>query len=113
MKDVNFQSFPAGTIIFDEGEMAEFLYVLEKGEVELIFNGKVLETVYPGGIFGELGILDTMPRTGTAVAKTDCLAIPVNQEKFLGMVQKTPLFALHVMQAMSDRIRRSNKHKGE
>ena len=46
-------------------------------------------------------------RSATAVAKTDCKLAPINQNRFKFLVQQTPHFALHLMQGMAERLRRS------
>jgi CRP/FNR family cyclic AMP-dependent transcriptional regulator len=63
----------------------------------------------PNGFFGEVTLLDHVARSGTAVAKTDCKLIPINDRHFLFMVEETPFFALAVLRAMSARLRRQSE----
>ncbi|MBL8260497.1 MAG: cyclic nucleotide-binding domain-containing protein [Candidatus Competibacteraceae bacterium] len=100
-----YQSFPAGQPVFSEGESGASLYIVAEGEVDIMRGGRVLETVGPGGIVGELALIDDKPRSASAIARTDCLLAPVNREHFLALVQRTPLFALQVMRAMANRLR--------
>jgi CRP-like cAMP-binding protein len=65
-----------------------------------------VETVGEGGIIGEMGLIDRGPRSATAIAKTDCKLVPLNEQRFTFMVQETPNFALQVMRIMADRLRR-------
>lgn len=83
------------------------MYGLVEGEVEITLNGKVLETIYQGDIFGEGALvhLDSK-RASTAIAKTDCRLAYLERKNFLFAVQQTPMFALEVMKSYSDRIRR-------
>ena len=108
-----FQSSPephcvqAGSVIFSNGDAGSIMYGLVEGEVEITVNGKVLETIYQGDIFGEGALvhLDSK-RASTAIAKTDCKLAFLERQNFLFAVQQTPMFALEVMKSYSDRIRR-------
>lgn len=100
-----YQSIPAGQPVFREGESGNSLYIVAEGEIDITRGDRVLETVGPGGIVGELALIDDKPRSASAIARTDCLLAPVNREHFLALVQRTPLFALQVMRAMANRLR--------
>lgn len=54
----------------------------------------------------------TGSRVGTAVARTDAKVVPVDEHRFLFLVQQTPNFALHVMRVLSDRLRRMDQRLG-
>ncbi len=98
--------FKAGQSIFDIGERAEMMYIVVEGEVEIQFNGRVLQTVGEKDIFGEMALIDDSPRSARAVARTDCRLAGINRERFLVLVEKNPNFALEVMQIMAERLRR-------
>jgi CRP/FNR family cyclic AMP-dependent transcriptional regulator len=57
---------------------------------------------------GEMALIDSKARSATAVAISDCRLAPVNEKRFLFMVQETPFFALHVMRSLTDKIRLTN-----
>jgi CRP-like cAMP-binding protein len=111
-KELTPQSFSAGSVIFREGEHGDAMYVVNSGEVDLSIHDHLIETVSVDGFFGEVALLDHVPRSATAVAKTDCTLVPINQRHFLFMVEETPFFALAVMRAMSGRLRRQNEITG-
>ncbi|HEU5100134.1 MAG TPA: Crp/Fnr family transcriptional regulator [Roseiflexaceae bacterium] len=60
----------------------------------------------PGGIVGEMALIDDRPRSATAVAATDCRLVPIDERRFTFLVQQTPMFALAVMRVMAERLRR-------
>ena len=66
-------TFAPGEIIFSNGDSGNVMYGLLAGEVEITLNGKVLETIYAGDIFGEGALvhLDSK-RASTAIAKSKC-----------------------------------------
>jgi CRP-like cAMP-binding protein len=103
------RSIVAGTTIFAVGAAPDCMYSIIEGQVDLLVNGKLVETVSPGGIFGEMALIDNDNRTATAVAKTDLKVVSIDQSEFLRLVQQTPSFALHVMRALTDRLRRMDE----
>lgn len=104
--DDNTQTFAAGTQIFAEGEPGRNMYVVKEGKVDIVSRGQVLETVGPGGMFGEMALIDKAHRSAGAVAKTDCTVVLIDERRFLYLVQESPYFALSVMGVMADRLRR-------
>lgn len=103
-----YQSFKAGAAIFREGELGRNMYIIAEGQVDIVLNSCVIDTINAGGIIGELALIDDKPRSASAIAKTDCVLAPINREHFLILVQRTPLFALQVMRAITERLRRAN-----
>lgn len=103
------RAVPAGTTIFREGDPRDFLYAVIEGEVDLLVKGRLIETVGRGGIFGEMALIDKCDRIATAVARTDAKVAPVDEQRFLFLVQQTPNFAVHVMRVLSDRLRRMDE----
>jgi len=110
----DYESFKQGEAIFNAGDAGELAYVVKEGEVDILVAGKVLERVVPGGIFGEMALIDNKPRSASVVAATDCQLVPISENRFTLLVQQTPFFALEVMRVMADRLRRNveiiNKH---
>lgn len=105
-RERNTKHFAAGEKIFAEGDAANTMYTVVQGEVDIIKNEGVLETILPDGIFGEMGLVNHKPRMASAVAKTDCTIVEVNQGDFYFLIQHSPYFAIQVMQILSDRVRR-------
>jgi CRP/FNR family cyclic AMP-dependent transcriptional regulator len=107
-KDAVPTPFAPGQIIFEYGQTRDFMYVVKKGEVDIVIHGQVVETVGEEGFFGELALIDQAPRSAAAIAKTDCVLIKIDERQFLYLIQETPFFALIVMRTMAARIRRRN-----
>lgn len=97
----------AGDTIFNAGEMGETMFGILEGEVEMSVNGKVIETLLAGEVFGEGALVhEDHLRASTAKAKTNCKLAVMNKRHFIFAVQETPEFALEVMRSYSDRFRR-------
>lgn len=104
-KDI--RTFAAGETIFRKGDPGDCLFAVIEGEVDIIAPpDRLLETVSPGGIFGEMALLENCIRNASAVASTDCRLAAISADRFSFLVQMTPNFALDVMRTMADRLRR-------
>ena len=106
------KTFTAGQVIFKEGQPGDVMYVVIDGTIDILIHDKVINIVGPGGILGEMALLDNEPRSMTAIAITDCKLAPVDQRRFMFLVQETPFFAIQVMQIMAERLRRLNNLLG-
>jgi len=105
----DFEAFAAGQPIFIEGQPGDVMYMVKEGEVDLFIHGKVVETLGPGGILGEMALIDRKPRSASAVARTDCQLVPINEGRFQFLVQQTPYFSLEVMRVLVHRLRRMDE----
>jgi CRP-like cAMP-binding protein len=101
--------FPAGTVLFKEGDLGDYMYVVIEGEVELSLHGVPIYTAIAGDIVGEMALLDSHERSATASAKTDCHLAPIDVHWFKLLTKHTPDFALHVMNILADRLRLANE----
>ncbi|HZM47664.1 MAG TPA: cyclic nucleotide-binding domain-containing protein [Burkholderiales bacterium] len=106
------ETVPHGKSFFVENEKpgglfakSAKMYFLVDGEVSLTAGNKVIGTVGAGQIFGEMASIAQSPRTATAVAKTDCRAISLDEKQFQRAIQKIPEFALMLMSILIDRLR--------
>ncbi|WP_026104196.1 cyclic nucleotide-binding domain-containing protein [Anabaena sp. PCC 7108] len=105
-KQPNPQVFPLGETIFEEGQLGGSMYGILDGEVEILVNGKIVETIAAGEVFGTAVLVGIKNRTYTAKAKTDCKLAFLNEQGFLFAVQETPMFAIQVMKSYSERLSR-------
>ncbi|MGH9442924.1 MAG: cyclic nucleotide-binding domain-containing protein [Thermoanaerobaculia bacterium] len=102
----DFETYPAGKTVFEAGDPGHALYVVKDGEVDIVIHGNVVETVQPGGVFGEMALIESSVRSASAVARTDCALVPIDERRFSFLIQQTPQFALQVMKIMAERLRR-------
>ena len=103
------ESFSAHDTIFEQGDPRTVMYVVQEGEVEIRLGDTVLEVVGLDGIFGEMAMVDGQPRTATAIARTDCKLVSIDQKRFQFLVQQTPYFAIEVMRILVERLRRADQ----
>src|SRR6478672_2249549 len=88
---------PPGETVFAVGEPGDFMFVVLEGEVAIEKDGKTLEVVSAGGVFGEMALIDHSPRSASAITRTQCTLAAVGQKRFTYLVQQTPFFALEIM----------------
>jgi CRP-like cAMP-binding protein len=100
--------FDAGKTVFKEGDPGDTVYVVLDGKVDLRVNGRLVETVGPGGVLGEMALIEQAPRIATATARTACDLQPISEARFMAMIQQTPHFALQIMKVIASRLRRMN-----
>ena len=80
----------AGTVLFEQGDAADYVYVVESGNVEILRarpggGEKILAVIGPGAFFGELGPLLGLPRSATARAWKDCVLTAYGPAEFRGL----------------------------
>ena len=103
------RDFKAGDVIFREGDPARELFIIQSGEIEIRLGNRVLETLPQYSIFGEMALIDSSPRSATAIAVMDVKLVSVSEKQFLFLVSNTPFFALYVMRIMARRLRQANR----
>jgi CRP-like cAMP-binding protein len=104
--------FKAGDVIFREGEEAKELFVIKSGQVRIQIGNRTVTELATDSIFGEMALIDSEPRSATAIAATDVELVPVSEKQFLFLVSQTPYFALKVMRVLAQRLRVTNKTFG-
>src|SRR5262245_58851878 len=85
-----------GETMFKEGETAKELYVIRSGQVEIQLGNRLLATLETNDIFGEMALIDSAPRSATAIAKTDVALVPISRKDFLALVSRAPTLALYL-----------------
>jgi len=100
--------FPAGTVIMKEGQAADYMFVVKSGRVVIAVGPTIVEAVGPGGLFGEMALIDNSPRTARAGAVEDSELLAIDRELLLAIVRKQPMFGLAMLRGIADRLRHMN-----
>ena len=105
--------FGPGEVIFKEGDPGDGLYVVLSGRVQIsatIAGGErhVFSTVRPGDVFGEMAVLDNLPRSAHASAEGEATLAFVPREQFLELLKNSPALSLTMVQEISRRLRDFN-----
>ncbi len=104
--------FPAGTVLFQEGDPGGEMFVIRKGKVQITrrINGKdcIITVIGEGNFFGEMSLLLNRPRSATAtvVENTECLIF--DQVTFLRMISTQSHITLRIMKNLAQRLYHAN-----
>jgi CRP/FNR family transcriptional regulator, cyclic AMP receptor protein len=97
----------SGEVLFKNGDPSASMYVVRSGRLSIRSGSVVYEDVGPGGIVGEMGIVEALqPRSAMVYALTDAELVEIDERRFLALVEEVPGFALAVMRVLSRRLRR-------
>jgi CRP/FNR family transcriptional regulator, cyclic AMP receptor protein len=110
--EIEARSFKAGDTIFREGDEANELFVIKRGQVRIQIGNRTVTELAADSIFGEMALIDSEARSATAIAITDAELVPVSEKQFLFLVSQTPYFALKVMRVLAQRLRVTHKTFG-
>ena len=97
--------FPAGHVIARQGEIGTGFFVIVSGEVRVVRDGAVVARLGAGEFFGELSVLDRMPRNATVAAnvQTSCLALA--SWDFEKVLLEEPALTLAILRGVATRLR--------
>ena len=105
--------FPRGTVIFNEGEPGDRLYIVSTGKVKIGRRSpdgreNLLSIFGPSDMFGELSIFDPGPRTSTATTVTDVRAYTMDRVALRDWIGQRPEIAEQLLRVVARRLRRTN-----
>jgi CRP-like cAMP-binding protein len=95
----------AGKVLCREGETAREFFVVIDGEVGVTKGGEEIRTLSGGDFFGEIGLLEDVPRTATVTAKTPVRYFVLTRRSFRSLLERQPEIERKVMRAFADRVR--------
>jgi CRP-like cAMP-binding protein len=97
--------FPTGHVIARQGEIGTGFFVVIDGRVRVVRDGEVVATLGPGEFFGELSVLDRMPRNAMVAADvpTTCLALAAWD--FEAVLLEQPRLTLAILRGVATRLR--------
>ena len=105
--------FSPGEVIFHEGDLGTEMYIVQEGQVEILRLGtegpQRLALLDRGDFFGEMSILDELPRTATAAAVSDARLVEINGATFDEMLRANPEIAIRIMRKLSLRVRQADE----
>jgi CRP-like cAMP-binding protein len=105
-------SFRKGELIFSEGELGNEMFIIQSGKVRIFKNidgfDQTLTVLEKGDFFGEMSILEGMPRSASAEAEEDCDLIKINSANFVAMIKSNIEIAIRIMRKLSLRLREAN-----
>ncbi len=112
------ESFSTGSLIFPEEGQCDKMYIIKSGSVKITKKTKETENtiavINPGEFFGEMALLDGLPRSATAKAASDSVVLTITRENYQALRLKAPHTALKIIdiliKVLSNRLRQANKN---
>ncbi|MCG3172004.1 MAG: Cyclic AMP receptor protein [Myxococcota bacterium] len=102
------RSFPAGTVLFREGDFGKEMYIIHEGRVRISKRvrdvEKTLVSLGSGEFFGEMAVLNDKPRTATAVVEEDCKLLVISPPVFEAMVRGNSEIAVRLIKKLAGRL---------
>lgn len=101
------EDIAAGETIFKQDEIADGVYIVVKGGVEIIKNQQVINYCESGGFFGELALLDDAPRFASAIAKVDSQLFYIEKSDFNRLTDEVPEILRALTQTIISYLRKA------
>jgi CRP-like cAMP-binding protein len=105
--------FKKGSVLFTEGDEGEDMYIIQAGKVAIkkrVPHGDTtLAVLEKGDFFGEMSILERMPRSATAEMLEDGDLIVIGSDVFGDMIKSNPEIAVRMLRKYSLRLRETTK----
>jgi CRP-like cAMP-binding protein len=107
------RAFPAGTVLFREGDPGSEMYVIHSGRVQLTrrFHDRVtvLAVLPPGEFFGEMSIINNRPRSATATVLDDATLVVIDPRTFEAMIRAKSEIAVRMIRTLAGRLEQANQ----
>jgi CRP/FNR family transcriptional regulator, cyclic AMP receptor protein len=102
--------YDKGAVIFSQGDPGDALYGVASGRVRISASGAggrevFLNIMEPGDTFGEIAVMDGLPRTAGATALERTTLIVLKRADFLAFVEREPQLAIHLLKLLCQRLR--------
>ncbi|GDY14282.1 hypothetical protein LBMAG53_31600 [Planctomycetota bacterium] len=103
----NLKSYPAGSTVFSAGDIGRVMYAVKTGKVSVSIDGQPVDYLGEDEIFGEMALLENLPRSATVMAVEETTLVEIDEVQFLNTVRQNPYFALQMLKILSARLRQS------
>lgn len=102
--------YQKGSVIFSQGDSGDALFGVASGRIRISASGAGGQEVFlnimePGDTFGEIAVMDGLPRTAGATALEHTTLIVLKRADFLGLIEREPQLAIHLLKLLCQRLR--------
>lgn len=102
------RSYPQDTMIFCENQGGDDMFIIQSGQIKItkIMDGKevVLAILKKGDFFGEMALLENLPRSASAIAHTNCELMVINRKNFDQMVRTQSQMISRLTTTLAERL---------
>ena len=108
------QHYRKNVTIFHINDPGTALFILKSGLVKITIEDQsgreiILRILYPTDFFGEMALIDGMPRSATVTTQEPSDALIIYREQFVGLIEKSPKILLDMAAVLSRRLRKVNE----
>ncbi len=112
---VDERTFQVGQEVFREGEPGDGAYVVKAGRVDISGQvnpdtRKVFSSIGPGELFGEMAVLEQLPRSACATAAQPTTVYFLPRAEMVSLIERSPVLAAALLRLISRRLREFNQH---
>ena len=97
--------FAAGRAIVRQGEVGSGFFLIVSGGGRVTRDGQLIATLKPGDFFGEMSLLDGMPRVATVTADGPTVCLGIASWEFEGLLEEQPKLAIGLLRGVARRLR--------
>jgi CRP-like cAMP-binding protein len=101
----------AGSVVVSKGDEAADFFVIVNGLAWVAVDDRELSVLGPGDIFGELALLDGLPRSATVQAVTDLDLLTLSKARFDHFFDRVPGFRAAIVRVVAERVRRIDERE--
>lgn len=104
-----FQNYAPGSVIIEQGDIADIVYTIIEGEAEAFVDGIKVGDISIDEVFGALAVFTNGPRTASVIAKTTCTIMAVPKSEFILLIEAQPKAAVNLIENLAHHIRTLNQ----
>ena len=97
-------TYPAGQVLFREGDVGDACYVIIEGTIEISVNSLVISTLGRNQIIGEIAVFGHVPRTATVTATTRLEVLRFSGDLFRSVVRENADAAVEMCRILAERL---------
>lgn len=95
----------SGDVVVRQGAAGNAFFVIVSGEADVIRSGRKVGHLVSGDFFGDLALIDKMPRSATVTATTDLALLVLGQREFSALLDGSASFGRKLLVGLAQRVR--------
>jgi CRP/FNR family transcriptional regulator, cyclic AMP receptor protein len=108
------KTYPKNYVIFQEGERGDALFIIVKGKVKVLLYGEdgreyILDMIGPDGFFGELSLIDELPRSANVMTVEESELLMIRRSDFIRLLMENPAMTISILKILSRRLRAADE----
>jgi len=100
---------PKNSVLLKEKDISKEMYFILEGEVRVSIGSSDIATIGAGQFFGEMSMVDGLPRSATVTTTTECKLIEIDSKNFETIIKAEPSIAIKLLETVIKRFRAQNE----